>query len=168
MRVSILQESSRFQNAQEVKWTAIAELSVESRAVNVRFRVLEKEETRKVIARSTGRFHQVSNCVVGDTTAVVTLTLWNDDIGEVEVGNTYELVNGYIKIYDECMNLGRGRWGLFKQSQKDILKINQEVDMSRPFMGRPKARRKERSPTGRTFSGTAGRESSGYPSRKSF
>ncbi len=168
MRASILQESSRSPNEQEMKWTAIAELKVESRAVNVRFRVLEKEKTRQVIARGTGRFHRVSNCVVGDPTAVVTLTLWNDDIGEVEVGNTYELVNGYIKIYDECMNLGRGRWGLFKQSQKDILKINQEVDMSRPFMGRPKVRRKERSPTGRTFSGTAGRESSGYPSRKSF
>jgi hypothetical protein len=134
----------------------------------MRFRVLEKEKTRQVIARGTGRVHQVSNCVVGDTTAVVTLTLWNDDIGEIEVGNAYELVNGYIKIYDECMNLGRGRWGLFKQSQRDILKINREVDMSRPFMGRPKARRKVRSPTGRTFSGTAGRESRGYPSRKSF
>ncbi len=168
MRASILQESNRYPNEQELKWTAIAELTVESRAVNVRFRVLEKEKTRQVIARGTGRILQVSNCVVGDATAVVTLTTWNDDIGEVEVGNTYELVNGYIKIYDECMNLGRGRWGEFKQTQKDILKINQEVDMSRPFMGRPKMRRRNRSPTGRTFSGTAGRESRGYPARKSF
>jgi len=163
-----LQESSGSSNEQEVNWTSIAELTVESRAVNVRFRVLEKERTRQVIARSTGRLHHVSNCVVGDATAVVTLTLWNDDINEVKVDKTYQLVKGYINIYDECMNLGRGRWGEFKQSNMDILKINQEMNMSRPFMGRPKGRRRNRSSTGRTFSGTAGRESRGYPARKSF
>lgn len=168
MRASILRESSWSPNDQELNWTSISELTVESRSINVRFKILEKENPRQVIARSTGRSHHVSNCVVGDATAIITLTLWNEDIDEVEVGRTYNLINGYVNIYDECMNLGRGRWGEFRQANEDFLKINQEVDMSRPFMGRPARRRRERAPTGRTFSGTAGRESSGYPSRKSF
>ncbi|MHA2359965.1 MAG: hypothetical protein ACXAB5_06805 [Candidatus Thorarchaeota archaeon] len=163
-----MQKSSRSSENQELQWTSLTELTVESRAVTVRFKVLEKETPRRVIARSTGKFHKVSNCVVGDATAVITLTLWNEDIDEVEVSKTYELVNGHINIYDECMILGRGRWGEYRHTSVDILKINRSVDMSRPFIGRPKRRRRERSPTGRTFSGTAGRESRGYPSRKSF
>jgi ssDNA-binding replication factor A large subunit len=141
---------------------------VEARSVNVRFKALEKEEPRRVTSRSAGRSHRVSNCIVGDTTAVITLTLWNHDIDEIEVGNSFELVNGYINIYDECMHLARGRWGEFRKVSEDTSEINRDLDMSRPFMGRPKQRRRERSPTGRTFSGTAGRESRGYPSRKSF
>ena len=167
MCVSRLYENRVFPDEQP-SWTSISELTIESRAVNVRFRVLEKEKSRKVIARSTGRLHHVVNCIVGDASAVITLTLWNDDIDDIEVDKTYELENGFVNIYDECMNLGRGRWGEFKQVNGNISKINQEVNMSRPFMGRPQRRRRERSPTGRTFSGTSGRESRGYPSRKGF
>ena len=112
MRASILQESSRSPIEQEMKWTAIAELKVESRAVNVRFRVLEKEKTRQVIARGTGRVHQVSNCVVGDTTAVVTLTLWNNDICEVEVGNTVVILVGglgEVSVQPDSVLAGEGK-----------------------------------------------------------
>lgn len=151
-----------------VNWTLISDLTVESRSVNVRFKALEKEEPRRVTSQSTGRAHQVSNCIVGDASAVITLTLWNYDVEEIEVGKSFELVNGYINIYDECMHLGRGRWGEFRTADSDIVKVNRELDMSRPFMGRPKRKRRERSLTGRTFSGTAGRESRGYPSRKGF
>jgi hypothetical protein len=132
------------------------------------FRVLEKENSRKVTARSSGRSHQITNCIVGDATAIISLTLWNFDVDEIEIGESYELINGYINVYDECMHLGRSRWGVFRPVSSENVKINRMLDMSRPFMGRPKKRRRARSPTGRTFSGDAGRESRGYPSRKGF
>lgn len=163
-----LQESSRSREEQEVHWTLISNLTVESRSVNVRFKALEIEDPRRVTSRSTGRSHQVANCVVGDESAMITLTLWNDDLDEIEIGKSFELVNGYINVYDECIHLGRGRWGEFQAADSEIVEVNRGLDMSRPFMGRPKRRRRERSPTGRTFSGTAGRESRGYPSRKGF
>ncbi len=164
----ILQHGNRSPHEKEMKWTSISELTVDSRMVNVKFKILEKEEPQRVAARSTGKSHLVCKCVVGDESAIITLTLWDEDIEYFEVSNTYELVKGHVSLYEECMNLGRGRLGEFRQSNMDIVKINFDTDMSRPFMGRPKRRRKERSPTGRTFSGTAGRESRGYPARKSF
>jgi hypothetical protein len=134
----------------------------------VRFKVLEIEEPRRVTSRSTGRHHQIANCVVGDESAVITLTLWNYDIDEIEVGKVFELLNGYINVYDESMHLGRGRWGGLREATSDIVEVNTGLDMSRPFMGRPKRRTRKRSQTGRTFSGSAGRESRGYPARKGF
>ena len=163
-----LQESSS-QEEQIIHWTLISNLTVESRSVNVRFKALEIEDSRRVTSRSTGRLHQVANCVVGDQSAVITLTLWNDYIDEIEVDKIFELVNGYVNVYDECMHLGIGRWGELRETDSKIVEVNRSLDMSRPFMGIPRSRRRrERSPTGRTFSGTAGRESRGYPARKGF
>ncbi|MFX1560579.1 MAG: hypothetical protein ACFFBL_08315 [Promethearchaeota archaeon] len=153
---------------QEKDWTPISKLTVESRAVNVRFSVIEKGKPRLVTARATGKPHLLSECVVGDESGIIILTLWNDDIDEVEVGKTFELQNGYINIYDECMSLSKGRWGTLRAASLDIVHVDRTIDMSRPFKGRPKRRKKKRSPTGRSFQGTPGRESKGYCSRKGF
>ncbi|MFW9808476.1 MAG: hypothetical protein ACFFE6_03755 [Candidatus Thorarchaeota archaeon] len=168
MCTQIMHENEGLQEKYELKWTAISDLTTESRDVNVKFKILEKESSRRVIARNTGRSHLVCNCLVGDATAVISLTLWNEDIDLVDISKTYALVNGRINIYDECMNLGMGRWGEIREVEQEFVTINQEFNMSRPFMGIPHRRRKVRSQTGRTFSGTAGRESRGYPARKSF
>jgi ssDNA-binding replication factor A large subunit len=153
---------------QDENWTPISDLTVESRAVNVRFSVTKKGTPRQVTARTTGKPHLISEFVVGDESAIVTLTLWNEDIDEIEVGKTYALLNGYISIYDECMSLSKGRWGKIRITSYEIVRVDGTIDMSRPFMGRPKRRKHKRSPTGRSFQGTPGRESKGYCSRKGF
>ena len=156
------------ESIEEADWTQIRDLTVESRAVNVRFSVIKKETPRQVIARATGRSHLISECVIGDESAIITLSLWNEDITEIEVGKTYELLNGYVNMYDECMSLTKGRWGSIKKSTSDLALVNGTIDMSRPFMGRPKRRKQKRSLTGRSFQGPPGRESKGYCSRKGF
>jgi ssDNA-binding replication factor A large subunit len=153
---------------QECEWVSISKLTVESRAVNVRFSVIKKGTPRQVTARATGRAHLINEVVVGDESAIITLTLWNDDIDEIELGKTYELLNGYISMYDECMSLSKGRWGSIRGSESSIAQVDGTIDMSRPFMGRPKRKKKKRSLTGRSFQGTPGRESKGYCSRKGF
>ena len=153
---------------QDCEWSPISNLTVESRAVNVRFNVIKKGTSRQVITRTTGRPHLISEAVVGDESAIITLTLWNDDIDGIETGKTYELLNGYISIYDECMSLSKGRWGTIRGAESNITQVDGTIDMSRPFMGRPKRRKKKRSLTGRSFQGTPGRESKGYCSRKGF
>ncbi|MFW9786542.1 MAG: hypothetical protein ACFFE2_00710 [Candidatus Thorarchaeota archaeon] len=153
---------------QNDEWTQISDLTVESRAVNVKFCVIGKKPPRQVTARVSGRIHLISECVAGDESAIITLTLWNEDIDEIELGKTYELVNGYVTLYDECMSLTKGRWGIIRCASSEITQVDGTIDMSRPFMGRPKRRKQKRSPTGRSFQGTPGRESKGYCSRKSF
>lgn len=153
---------------QEEDWTPISKLTVESRAANVRFSVIKKGTPRQVIARTTGNPHLISECAVGDESATITLTLWNDDIDEIETGKTYELLSGYISLYDESMSLSKGRWGIIRVASSDIVQVNGTINMSRPFMGRPKRRKQKRSPTGRSFQGTPGRESKGYCTGKGF
>ena len=166
--MSTLQDVGESIEAQEEDWTPISKLTVESRAVNVRFRMVKKGSPRQVTARTTGKPHLITECVVGDESAIIALTLWNDDIDEIETGKSYELLNGYISLYDESMNLSKGRWGIIQGASSKIVQVNGTIDMSRPFMGRPKRRKQKRSPTGRSFQGTQGRESKGYCSRKGF
>ncbi len=152
----------------EVVWTTISELTVESRAVNVRFSVIKKGQTRHITARATGKTHLINECVVGDESAIINLTLWNYDIDEIEAGKTYELLNGHISIYDESMSLTKGRWGNIREGSPNIVQVDGSLDMSRPFMGRPNRKKRKRSQTGRSFQGTPGREIKGYCSRKGF
>lgn len=153
---------------EETKWTPISGLTVESRAANVRFRVIKKGMPRQVTSRATGRAHLVIDCVVGDGSGIITLTLWNDDIDDIQLDKTYDLLNGQISMFDECMSLSKGRWGKIRVASLEVTQVDRTTDMSRPFMGRPKRRKHTRSPTGRTFQGTPGRESKGYCSRKGF
>ena len=149
-------------------WTPIAQFTREIRKVNVRFNVIKKGKTRIVTQRSVGRKHEISDCIVGDSTAIVNLTLWNEAIDAIEQGHTYELLNGYINLYDECMILSKGRNGTIVESAVPIITVNGQIDMSRPFMGKPKRRKKPRSAAGRSLSGAVGRETKGFCSRKSF
>ena len=166
--MSTLQDVGESIDTQEEVWTPISKLTVESRAVNVRFSVVKKGTQRQVTARATGKPHLITECVVGDESAIIALTLWNDDIDEIETGKSYELLNGYISLYDESMNLSKGRWGIIREASSEIVQVDETTNMSRPFMGRPKRRKQKRSPTGRSFQGTPGRESKGYCSRKGF
>ena len=166
--VSILHDIVDSKETEACDWALISGLTVESQAINVRFNVIKKGTPRQVIARATGRAHLISKCVVGDTTAIITFTLWNDDIDEIQTGKTYELINGHITIFNECMSLSKGRWGSIQVASSEIVQVDDTIDMSRPFMGRPKRGKHVRSSTGRTFQGTPGRESKGYCSRKGF
>jgi hypothetical protein len=151
-----------------VEWTQIAQLTEKTGYVNVHFRVLKKGKTRIVTQRLSGRKFEIAECLVGDQTAIIYLTLWNDDIDVIQEGRTYSLLSGSINVYDECMSLTKSRRGELLESVAPIEIVNEQIDMSKPFMGKPKRKKKARSPMGRSFRGTAGRESKGYCARKSF
>ena len=164
----MVQENASTRQYDSDTWTSIAQFTREIRRIDVRFNVVKKGKTRIVTQRSTGRKHEISDCIVGDSTAIVNLTLWNEDIDIIDQGKTYELQNGYINLFDECMILSKGRRGSIVESSIAITIVNGQIDMSRPFMGKPKRRKKQRSPTGRSLSGAVGRETKGFCSRKSF
>lgn len=163
-----MQVSDTPEQSNSIDWTLIEQFIRESRRVNVRFKVLKKGKTRIVTERASGRKHEISDCIVGDSSAIVNLTLWNEDIDSVLLDRTYELLKGYINLFDECMSLSRGRRGVLVESTISIIDVNEQIDMSRPFMGKSKRRKKPRSATGRSFRGSAGREARGYCARKSF
>ena len=151
-----------------IEWTHIADLIPTSKGINIRFRVIDVKQPRHIFSKTTSRESQLIECIVGDSTGIINLTLWNDDIDLLELHCTFELRNGHINIYDECMTLTKGRAGVIQKCEIKIEVVNQNTDMSRPFMGKPKRKQKPRSPTGRTFDGSAGREIRKFCGRKSF
>jgi ssDNA-binding replication factor A large subunit len=148
-------------------WTDIVHLTPECRQVNVRFSIIKKGVARRVTSKSSGRQHEVSDCIVADSTARINLTLWNEDVDRVSQNRSYCLMNGYVNTQYECMSLSTGHHGRIVESDVQIEITNDKIDMSRPFMGRPK-RPRPRFTTSRVLQGTIGREAGGYPSRKSF
>ncbi|MFW9967459.1 MAG: hypothetical protein ACFFEA_09930 [Candidatus Thorarchaeota archaeon] len=148
--------------------TSIAELTPECNSVALLLKVVSLGQARQIRSNKTGRRHLVQNAVIGDSTAIINMTIWDDDVDSLQEGHTYLLTKGYVIEYDECMCIHRSRLGEFVESTKLIDIVNKSVDMSRPFVGRKPQRRKPRTKSGRSFRGTTGREEKGYCSWKGF
>jgi len=156
-----------FEKDAKIIWTEIIHLTPDSQRVNVRFRILKKGASRQVTSKSSCKKHEIATLEVADSTARINLLLWNNDIDLVEKDSDYCLLNGHITLYDECMSLSKGRSGVIRKPSTSIELIKNDIDMSRPFMWKPKWKT-TRPTTGRTLSGSSGREVRRYASRKSF
>ncbi|RNJ77487.1 MAG: DNA-binding protein, partial [Nitrosopumilus sp. H13] len=62
--------------------------------VNVKATVKSKGEKRNVNLKSGGNV-DVCDAVIADETDQMKLTLWAEDIGKVNEGDTVEITNGY-------------------------------------------------------------------------
>ena len=146
----------------------IAELLPHMRGLILHFRVVSIQPQRQVFSRKTGKKLQISEAVVGDHTGTITLVLWNDDIDLLQIGETFLLKDGYVSMFDECMQLSVGRNGTVTRSDEVIEQVNESNNMSRPFAHHPPRKARPRSKTGRSLSGAQGREAKGYCTWKGF
>ncbi len=146
----------------------IATLTEDLHEVDVRFKVIGCSSTRIVTSKRTGKKYNLQEIVVADETAMIKLVLWNDSCESFEVGGTYMLRQGILKVYDFSMQLSVGRKSILSVNETDIESPNIEMDMSRPFMGRKKKRKKALRREGRTFYGAPGRTPTGYCTDKEF
>ncbi|MEM2143277.1 MAG: hypothetical protein QXS20_07890 [Candidatus Thorarchaeota archaeon] len=122
--------------------------------VSLVFRVVSKERPRIVFSRRMGRRLLVTNVKIADPTGQMTMALWNEDAAEVEVGSTYRLTAGYVRVRDECMILNRSRRGcLIRLTDMEIATAD-SPDISEPLFG--KRRRVSMPLSVRLFDGTTG------------
>lgn len=71
--------------------------------------VVEIEEPREFTNfRGNG---MVANAKVKDSSGEVKLTLWNEQIDQVEVGKTIIIENGWAKEYRGELQIGAGKFG---------------------------------------------------------
>ncbi|MFW9799465.1 MAG: hypothetical protein ACFFD9_03445 [Candidatus Thorarchaeota archaeon] len=108
----------------------VAELKPRMKNVTISFKVMETGEEREVTSRNDGEGHRVLDAVVGDSTAVVSVPLWDAKIDEVEIGNTYTLKNGYTGLFRGNLRLNIGRYGELSDADEAIDEVNMDVDMS--------------------------------------
>jgi replication factor A1 len=79
--------------------------------VTVEANVVEKGETREVRSRYKDETYNVADAVVADETGSIKLTLWNEQIDQVEVGNRIKIENGYVTSFKGEIQLNVGKFG---------------------------------------------------------
>ena len=88
----------------------IADLKGEQSRVDVEGEVIEKGETRTVNLRAGGQSN-VADATIKDDTGTIKLSLWGDQINQVDVGDRIRIENGYTKAFRGEVQLNIGRYG---------------------------------------------------------
>jgi ssDNA-binding replication factor A large subunit len=125
---------------EETNEIQIETLKPQMKNVTLCFKVVEKSETREVNSRHTGEMHQVVDAIVGDSTGIVSIPLWDDSIENIEVGKTYRLENGYTGFFRGNLQLKIGRDSIVKEAETEIEAVNRDVDMSAEIHHDPRER----------------------------
>lgn len=73
-------------------------------------KVVNKSEP-KTVKLWDGRDANVANAVLEDESGSIILTLWNDQIDMVNVGDKVQIINGYVSNFKKEKRLNLGRYG---------------------------------------------------------
>jgi replication factor A1 len=78
--------------------------------------VIEKGQIREF--QKFGKSGRVCNATAKDETGTIKLTLWNDDIDKINVGDKVHLINGYVNEFQGELQLTTGKFGKFEVTGK--------------------------------------------------
>lgn len=87
----------------------LSELQPKQSGVDVEVEVVDLGEVREFT--KFGRVGRVCTAVVKDDSAQMNMTLWNDDIDKVKVGDMIKLTDGFVNEWQGEMQLTTGRAG---------------------------------------------------------
>jgi len=80
--------------------------------VSVEAKVIEKSEPREVLSRFKDETYKVATAIIADETGTIKLTLWNDQISQVNVNDMVKVEKGYITSFRGEIQLNIGRYGI--------------------------------------------------------
>lgn len=109
--------------------TKVRDLTPSSKQVNVLAKVVSVGEAKEVMGKF-GDPRKVAEAVVGDETATIILSLWNEQIGSIAKDEVVLVDNGYVSLVRGHMRLNVGRYGNLTKSTEAIAEVNQSLDMS--------------------------------------
>jgi replication factor A1 len=79
--------------------------------VNVEAKIVEKGNPREVVSRFKDETYKVADAVVADETGSIKLTLWNEQIDQVNVNDKVKIENGYVTTFRGEVQLNVGKYG---------------------------------------------------------
>jgi len=85
--------------------------------------ITQKSEERTF--EKFGNIGKVCSAKIKDRTGTIGLTLWNEEINLVKIGDKVKITNGYISEFREQMQVSKGKFGIIqilKESETDTLK----------------------------------------------
>jgi len=109
--------------------TKVRDLTPNSKQVNVLAKVVSIGEPKEVMGKF-GDPRKVCEAVVGDDTATIILSLWNEQIGSIQKDEVVLVDNGYVSLVRGHMRLNVGRYGNLSKSTEALGEINSSLDMS--------------------------------------
>ena len=87
----------------------IAELNAGQGKVDIEAEVTDKAEPREFT--KFGSVGRVCNATIKDESGEMSLTLWNDEIDQVKVGDKVKITNGYVSEFQGEKQLSAGKFG---------------------------------------------------------
>jgi replication factor A1 len=81
------------------------------KSISVEAKVVEKTAPRQVLSRYKDEMYNVATAIINDGTGSIKLTLWNDQINQVEVNDTVRIDKGYITSFKGEIQLNVGKYG---------------------------------------------------------
>jgi replication factor A1 len=109
--------------------TKVRDLTPNSKQVNVLAKVVNVGEPKEVMGKF-GDPRKVCEAVVGDDTAMIILSLWNEQIGTIQKDEVILVDNGYVSLVRGHMRLNVGRYGNLSKSTEPVGEVNSSLDMS--------------------------------------
>jgi replication factor A1 len=79
--------------------------------VSVEAKVVEKGDAREVRSKFKDETYRIVDAVVADESGSIKLTLWNEQIDQVNVGDNIKIENGYITSFKGETQLNVGKFG---------------------------------------------------------
>lgn len=79
--------------------------------MDIEANVIEKSDAREVRSKYTNETYMVAEATIEDETGTIVLTLWNEQVKQVNVGDRVKIENGYIKSFRDVLQLNSGKYG---------------------------------------------------------
>ncbi len=113
----------------EKVFTKVKDLSPSTKQVNVKAKIVSVGEKRQIESRFGGA-RSLAEAIIGDETATVILSLWEDQINSVAADDVIMIDNGFTSLVRGHLRLNVGKYGSLTKSEEKIEEVNTKVDIS--------------------------------------
>ena len=119
---------------------AIKDVKPNTGSITLVAQVVKKDNPRSF--DKFGKSGKVCNATLKDATGNIVLTLWNDDVDKVKVGDTVKLENGWCSEYKGERQISTGKFGkieVMEGSENEVFTNDPGVaQQEEEFMGEEK------------------------------
>ncbi len=138
----------------------VNDLTEKSKNINATLKVIEVGDTKEIHSKFGDK--RVCEVKVADSTGSILLSLWDDQIGKIAVGDTISIQNGYISVVRNSMRLNIGKYGKMLLSEEALNEVNTENNVSDKHVEQPERPRRSGGFRPGGYGGGGDRDSGGF------
>ena len=102
------------------------------RKVEIIVKIVKKGNPRDVVVRTDGKTHKVVDLIVGDDTGVISMSLWDEMVNQIQENDIIQISNGYVGMFGSKiqLNIGKfGKWARLNLKEYDMDVYLEEVSL---------------------------------------